>query len=63
METMIDQIEVFDMGDQDAINAFLHELAVNIMRSEVTNIKVGASNIVVHYKVPISELETEGEDN
>lgn len=63
METMIDQIEVFGIDDQDAINAFLHELAINIMRSEVTDIKVSADNIVIHYKVPISELEIEGEES
>jgi len=62
METMVDQIEVFGVNDQDAINVFLHELAVNVMRSEITDIRVGANNIVVHYMVPISELETEGEE-
>ena len=59
---MIDQVEVFNTDDQDAINVFLHELAINIMRSEVTDIKVGANDILVHYKVPISELETAEED-
>ena len=56
METMVDQIEIFDVDNQDAINIFLHELSVNI-RAEIQHIKIRSSNILIHYAVPISELE------
>ena len=57
METMIDQIEIFDAEHQDAVNAFLCELLTNISRAEIKEIRVSSSNIIIHYLVPISELE------
>lgn len=62
MEKMIDQIEIFDTDHQDATNAFLHELLTNL-RAEIVTIRASGNNIIVHYRVPVSEMPTEEEES
>lgn len=63
METMIDQVEVFGIDDQDAVNAFLCELLTNVSRAEIERIEVSSNNILIHYMVPVSELDITTEED